>query len=189
MSSQLTEAMIVNGIVLAAVLASDLGRARTIGAMRLLRPVVAAAVIIPIFIDSPVTHGNGLIVEIAGVVAGVLGGLAAVALTRVYRSPKTSKPVSQAGWPYAIFWTVIIAARVAFSWGAAYWFTSSIVSWAITSQVSEAAITDGLIFMAIAMVLIRTAGLGILARRHPIYQESNTDVRAPSRPLGEARHR
>jgi hypothetical protein len=167
MTSALTEAMIVNGVVLATVLASDLGQARKIGPGRLLRPVIAAAVIIPIFIDSPVTHGNGLLVEIAGVAAGILGGLAAVALTRVYRSPRTGKPVSQAGWPYALFWAVIVAARAAFSWGAAHWFTSSLVSWSITNQVSQAAITDGLIFMAIAMVLLRTAGLGVLARRLP----------------------
>jgi len=167
MTSPLTEAMIVNGVVLATVLASDLGQARKIGPGRLLRPVIAAAVIIPLFIDSPVTHGNGLIVELAGVAAGVLGGLAAAALTRVYRSPTTGKPVSQAGWAYAAFWTVIVAARAAFSWGAAHWFTSSIVSWAIANQVSEAAITDGLIFMAIAMILIRTAGLGVRAGHLP----------------------
>jgi hypothetical protein len=62
MSSPLTEAMIVNGIVLATVLATDLGPARKIGPMRLLRPVIAAAVIVPLFVDSPVTHGTGLVV-------------------------------------------------------------------------------------------------------------------------------
>jgi hypothetical protein len=167
MLSELTEAMIVNGVVLATVLATDLGPARKIGRMRLLRPVIAAAVIIPLFVDQPVTHGNGLVVEIAGAVAGLLGGLAAIALIKVYRSPKTGQPVSRAGAPYAIFWTVIIAARAAFSYGAAHWFQSQIVSWAVANQVSEAAITDGLIFMAVVMVLVRTAGLRVRASRLP----------------------
>ncbi len=167
MLSQLTEAMIVNGVVLATVLASDLGPARKIGPMRLLRPVIAAAVIIPIFVQRPVSHGSGLAVEIAGVAAGLLGGLAAAALMRVYRSPATGRPVSSAAWPYAIFWTVIIGARAAFSYGAAHWFTNSIVAWAIANQVSEAAITDGLIFMAVTMVVVRTAAIGVRASRLP----------------------
>ena len=122
MISPLTEAMVVNGVVLATVLASDLGKARKISRMRLIRPVIAAAVIIPLFIQSPVSHGNGLAVEVAGVAAGLLGGLAATALFRVYRSERTGGPVSRAGWPYAAFWTVIVGARAAFSWA---WPTGS----------------------------------------------------------------
>ena len=167
MVSELTEAMIVNGVVLATVLATDLGPARKIGRMRLLRPVIAAAVIIPLFIAKPVTHGNGLTVEIAGTVAGVLVGLAAAALMGVYRSPDTGRPVSRAGAPYATLWVVVVAARAAFSYGAAHWFTRPLVSWAIANQVSAAAITDGLIFMAVAMVLVRTVGLGFRASRLP----------------------
>jgi hypothetical protein len=167
MFSELTEAMIVNGVVLATVLASDLGPARKIGPMRLLRPVIAAAVIIPLFVDRPVTSGNGLMVEIAGVVAGVLGGLAAAGLMGVYRSPDTGKPVSRAGTPYAILWTVIIGARALFSYGSAHWFEGPVVSWAIANQISLAAFTDGLIFMAIAMVLVRSLLLGVRASRLP----------------------
>ncbi len=167
MFSELTEAMIVNGIVLTTVLATDLGPARKIGPMRLLRPVIAAAVIIPLFIAKPVTHGTGLTVEIAGTVAGVLVGLAAAALMGVYRSPQTGQPVSRAGAPYAILWTVIVAARAAFSYGSVHWFQHPVVSWAIANQVSVAAITDGLIFMAVAMVLVRTLGLGVRASRLP----------------------
>lgn len=167
MASELTEAMIVNGVVLATVLASDLGPARKVGRMRLLRPVIAAVVIIPIFISAPVWHGTGLAVEIAGIAAGVLGGLAAAALMRVYRSPRTGGPVSAAGWPYALFWVVIIGARAAFSYGAAHWFTAPLVTWAIANKVSEAAITDGLIFMAVVMIIIRTAGLAVRASRLP----------------------
>jgi hypothetical protein len=167
MFSELTEAMIVDGAVLAAVLATDLGAARKIGPARLLRPVVTAAVIIPLFADQPVTHGNGLVVEIAGAVAGLLCGLAALALIKVYRSPGTGRPASRAGAPYAIFWTAVVGARAAFSYGAAHWFQPQIVSWAIANQVTEAAVTDGLIFMAIVMVLVRTAGLGVRASRLP----------------------
>jgi hypothetical protein len=167
MISELSEAMIVNGVVLATVLASDVGPARKINRMRLARPVIAAAVIIPLFVDHPATNGSGLAVEIAGIAAGVLGGLVAAAMMRVYRSESTGKPVSSAGWPYAIFWTVIVAARAAFSYGAAHWFTNSIVSWAVANQVSEAAIVDGLIFMAVAMVLVRTGVLAARASRLP----------------------
>jgi hypothetical protein len=167
MVSQLTEAMIVNGVVLATVLASDLGQARKIGRMRLLRPVIAAAVIIPLFVSQPVTHGNGLAVEIAGIAAGLLGGLAAAALMRVYRSPETGAPASRAGWAYAAFWALVIGARAALSYGAAHWFTNSIVSWCTANQVSEAAITDGLIFMALTMIIVRTAGLAGRAARLP----------------------
>lgn len=163
--SELTQAMIVNAVVLATVLATDLGPARKIRPLRLLRPVIAAAVIIPFFISSPVTHGSGLAVEIAGCVAGLLGGLAAAALMRVYRSPSTGRPVSSAGALYAVFWIAVVGARAAFSYGAAHWFTAQIVSWAVANQVTEAAITDGLIFMAVVMILVRTIGLGVRASR------------------------
>jgi len=167
MLSELTEAMIVNGVVLTTVLATDLGPARKIGPMRLLRPVIAAAVIIPLFIQNPVTHGTGLTVEIAGTVAGLLVGLAAAALMSVYRSPGTGRPVSRAGAPYATLWVVVVAARAAFSYGSVHWFARPLVSWAVANQVSVAAITDGLIFMAVAMVLVRTLGLGVRASRLP----------------------
>lgn len=177
MASELTEAMIVNGVVLATVLATDLGPARKIGRMRLLRPVIAAAVIIPVFLGRPATHGTGLAIEIAGLAAGILGGLAAAALMRVYASPVTGKPVSRAMAPYAVLWAVVIGARAAFSYGASHWFTAQLVSWAVANQVTQAALTDALIFMAVAMVLVRTTALGLRAAR----LERPTEVMAASR--------
>ena len=48
-----------------------------------------------------------------------------------------------------------------------HWFQASVVSWAVVNHVTLAAITDGLIFMALAMVLVRTAGLYMRDSRLP----------------------
>ncbi|TWP36644.1 hypothetical protein [Leekyejoonella antrihumi] len=165
MTSELTKALIVNGVVLITVLASDLGPDRKIGRMRILRPLIAAAVIIPLFVKQPVGHGTGLTVELAGAAAGLLAGVVVGALMHVYRHPITGAPVSRAGSGYAAVWVLIIGARTAFSYGAAHWFTLPLVNWAIAHDVSIAAVTDGLIFMAIIMVVARTASLAVRAAR------------------------
>ena len=163
--SALTEAMVINGTVLFATLEADLGPHRKIGWFRLLRSPIVIALIIPLFLDKPVTHGNGLLVELAGIAAGLLGGLLVSALIRVYPSPRTGRPVTAAGLPYALTWLVIVGARAAFSVGATDWFPAQLGQWSVAHQVSGAAITDGLIFMAITMVLIRTASLAARAAR------------------------
>jgi hypothetical protein len=64
-------------------------------------------------------------------------------------------------------WTVIVGARAAFSYGASNWFPGPLAQWCAAHQVTGAAITDGLIFMAITMVLVRTLGLYMRATRLP----------------------
>jgi hypothetical protein len=157
--------MVINGAVLFATLEADLGPHRKLGWLRLLRTPLVVAVIIPLFIDKPVTHGNGLLVELAGIGAGLLCGVLVSVLMRVYRSPRTGKPVSAAGLPYALAWILIVGARAAFSVGATNWFPAQLAQWTVAHQVSAAAITDGLIFMAITMVLIRTGSLAARAAR------------------------
>ena len=167
MFTELAQAEIVNGAVLVATLHSDLGGHRKIGPMRLLRPLSIAAGIVPLFIDPIVTHGTGLALELAGVAAGLLGGLAAVSLMRVYRSEKTGKAASSAGWGYAALWSLIIGARAAFSYGASHWFPTQLAHWCMTNQVTGDAITNALIFMAVAMMLTRTLGLAARAATLP----------------------
>jgi hypothetical protein len=174
MFSELAQAEIINGAVLIVTLHGDLGTHRKIGPLRLLRPAVTAGAIVPLFIDAVVLHGTGLALELAGVAAGMLGGLAALALTKVYRSPRTGKPVSRAAWPYALLWTLVIGARAAFSYGAAHWFPTQLAQWCMAHQVTGAAITDGLIFMAVAMILTRTLGLAARAAALPREVTSST---------------
>lgn len=164
--STLLDAEIVNIVLLAAVLEADLGSHRKITVFRVLRPLLLAAAIVPLFIDKISTHGGGLAVQLAGIAAGLAGGLAALALVKVYRSEKTDKPVSRAGWGYALLWIVVIGARALFSYGADHWFGNQLGGWLAANSIPAAAITDGLIFMAVAMLLTRTVGLVI--RSHAI---------------------
>jgi hypothetical protein len=181
MFSELAQAEIVNVAVLIATLEADLGTHRKIGLMRVLRPALIAGALVPLFIDPVVTRGTGLALELAGVAAGMLGGLAAFALTRVYRSPRTGKPVSHATWLYALLWTLVIGARAAFSYGAAHWFPAQLDQWCLAHQVTGAAITDGLIFMAVAMLLTRTLGLAARAATLP---PATTDSTVSAYPTG-----
>jgi hypothetical protein len=162
--STLIDAEVVNAVLLAAVLEADLGSHRRITKFRILRPILLAVAIVPLFLEKVATHGGGLSVELAGIAAGLVGGFIALALIRVYRSAKTGKAVSVATWPYALLWIAVIGARAIFSYGANHWFENQLGSWLAANSIPAAAITDGLIFMAVAMLLTRTFGLVIRAR-------------------------
>jgi hypothetical protein len=163
--SELLKDEIVNVIVLAAVLLSDLGPHRKVGLWRLLRPVVVAAVIVPLFVHNVDGSGDGLLLELAGVVVGVLVGLLALSQLRVYRSQTTGKAVSRAGVGYVVVWVAVVAARGFFSYGTYHLYTGSLLRWLDNNHIPGAALTDALVFMAITMLLARTVGLAVLARR------------------------
>jgi hypothetical protein len=63
-----------------------------------------------------------------------------------------------------------VGARTAFSWGTVHWFPHQVDQWCLAHQVTGSAITDGLIFMALTMVLVRTTSLATRARRLPAVQ-------------------
>jgi hypothetical protein len=158
------DALILNAIVLFVVLEADIGQHRKISWFRILRPFVTSAAAVVIFVKAVTTTGTGLTLELALAAAGLAIGMAAIALMTVYRSPRTHKPVSRAGWPYAALWIVVIGARTAFSYGSVHWFGPQLDRWMAQHAVTSAALTDALLFMAIAMVVTRTAGLALRAR-------------------------
>ena len=68
-------AMIINALVLGAILGADLGPHRKSSWFRLARPLVLAALLVPVYLKGLITHGTDVILELAAAVAGLLLGL------------------------------------------------------------------------------------------------------------------
>jgi hypothetical protein len=121
---------IINLVGLGVVLEADLGR-RKVTWPRLARPViVAGAIVIYYLTRTPAaTRGGGLVFELVLAALGIVLGLAAGLMFRVFRHQGI--PWSQAGIGYALLWIVVIAARIGFA----------------------EATSDALIFMAVGMLL------------------------------------
>jgi hypothetical protein len=156
--------LIVNVVILVLILLSDLGT-RTITKLRLIRPFIAAAIVIPMFFRGAATSGNGLLLEVAAAAAGLALGIGAAAAMRVRRDGQSGKAVSAAGAGYAAIWAGVTAARLFFDYGSNHLFTAQLVHWGMTTHITADALTDALIFFSVAMLLGRTGSLAARARR------------------------
>ncbi|MGW0769111.1 hypothetical protein [Streptomyces sp. NPDC002676] len=165
--SAFEQALLVNAAVLTTTLLADLGL-KQVTRKRLTRPLITAAVIVPLFMHTLFTSGIGLTIEMVGLAAGILLGLAVASRLKITRQTSDGALSTIGGWDYAAIWITVSAARTLFSYGASHWFTMSLGRWfvqhgALPTQV-DAIVTNGLVLMAVAAVITRTMALRVRSR-------------------------
>jgi hypothetical protein len=155
-----TSALILSAAILVGVLTSDLGR-RAVTRSRLRRPLLVAGIAGSMYLSAFATRGDGLAIELAGAGVGAALGLLAGSLMRVEHDGD-GRSFTRAGAGYAVIWIAVVGARLAFIYGSEHLFSASLGSWMNAHHITTAALTDGLVLMALAMTVART--LGLLAR-------------------------
>ncbi|MCQ4082316.1 hypothetical protein NGB36_17330 [Streptomyces sp. RB6PN25] len=148
--------------ILGIVLATDLGRRRLTN-VRMLRSLLAVAIVIALFVHSLPTSGNDVSMQLAGIGLGAICGLTAGALLPARRGLNGDIWTS-GGVGYALLWFVVSGSRVLFAYGTEHWFSHAIITFSIDYKLSGPDVyANAFVFMSLAMVLARTAVL--LAKR------------------------
>lgn len=159
----LSDYLLYTGLFIA-ILATQLGTRRP-DARRLLLPVAVVAGVGFKYLKEIPAGSTAHAIEAAGLAVGVLFGLASIALIQVRRDPADSRLVTVAGWPYAALWTLAMALRMGFAYGSTHWFGHDLATFSIEHQVPYATYGTAFVLMVLAMILVRTVGVLVRARR------------------------
>lgn len=157
-----TEIIIFVGLA-ALIIGTQMGR-RNLTPRRLLIPFLAVGFVGYHYLQSIPTVGGDLDFEIALSLAGAALGVAAGFLMNVERDGQTGRIVTQAGVAYAALWVIVFGGRLGFAWAATHIWSHQVAQFAIQHEItSSAAWTAAFIFMALSMVIARTAVVAVRA--------------------------
>lgn len=154
-----------NLAIVAVLLARDWGH-RRVTLFALLRPLLLSAVVIPFVMPGWDLTGNGLLLELATVVAGAALGAGACLFMRV-SVDANGQAWTDAGWAYAVVWVAIVAARQAFIYGCQHWFTRALGMFLVDNHISVDAFADAIMLLTLTTVVGNRAAILIRGRLAP----------------------
>lgn len=147
----------------ALIIATQMGR-RQLTARRFLLPVLAVGFVGYHYLQGIPTVGGDLPFEVTLSIVGAVCGIIAAALMGLDRDADTGRLVTQAGVAYAALWIVVFGGRLAFAWAATNLWSHQVAQFSIQHEITgSAAWTAAFVFMALSMVLTRTAVVALRA--------------------------
>jgi drug/metabolite transporter (DMT)-like permease len=144
---------LLNLLVPVAVIVVDYGR-RKLSPMRIVRPFIITAIVVPFVAPGIDLHGNGLLLELAGIAAGVLTGIGTALLVRLDRDDADNTVFTTSGVGYVLAWAAFAAARIAFIWESSHSrsFGRALGSFLIDNHIGVTALADAVMFLGFAMM-------------------------------------
>jgi hypothetical protein len=128
-------------------------------------PLLIVAVAAVVYLRNIPGVGHDHALELLGVLAGVVFGLAATASTRVTPSG-SGGAVARAGVAFAAVWVVAIGGRIAFAELATHSWGPAVARFSVAHEITGAdAWRAAFVLMALAMVVTRVATTAVRARR------------------------
>jgi hypothetical protein len=159
---KLSDYLLYTGLFVA-ILATQLGTRRP-DAKRLLLPIAIVGAVGAKYLRAMPGGATPRLLEIAGLAAGLLFGLASIALIEVRRDESDGRLVTVSGWPYAAVWTVALGLRMGFAYGSTHTFKQQITDFSIQHHVPADTYGTAFVIMVLTMVVTRTAGVWLRAR-------------------------
>ena len=157
-----TAEWILNCTLLGWVLLRNLGT-RPVTRGTYLAPLAVVAVAAGVYLRDVPGAGNDRLLELAGIGAGVVFGLAAAACTRLRRD-SSGRLLARAGAAFAAVWVIAIGGRIAFAELATHSWGPAVARFSIAHQITgPEAWRAAFVLMALVMVLTRVAATAVQA--------------------------
>ena len=141
-----------------AILATQLGTRRP-DLKRLILPVAIVGGVGTKYLEHLPTGTWPHLLEVGGVVAGLVFGLASIGFIKVGKDSQDGRVVTQSGWAYAATWLTALALRLGFAYGSTHWFTHALGQFSMTHHIPGATYGTAFVLMVLTMIVVRTAGV------------------------------